>query len=134
MGDWKSINHSKYLLQYLLILVCKYRKRLLSGNNISSDIKRLSADICSRHNVVIRYMETDKDHIHYMIETEPTVRLSDFVRTLKSYTTFHIWKKYSNYLSKCFWKEKTFWTDGYFVCSVGNVSEETLRRYIENQG
>ena len=134
MGDWKSVNHSKYLLQYHLILVCKYRKHLLSGKNISSDIKKLSVDICSRHDVVIRYMETDKDHIHYMIETEPTVRLSDFVRTLKSYTTFHIWKKYPNYLSKCFWKEKTFWTDGYFVCSVGNVSEETLRRYIENQG
>ena len=83
---------------------------------------------------MIRYMETDKDHIHYMIETEPTVRLSDLVRTLKSYTTFHIWKKYPNYLSKCFWKEKTFWTDGYFICSVGNVSEETLRKYIENQG
>lgn len=134
MRDWKSVNHSKYLLQYHLILVCKYRKHLLSGKNISSDIKKLSVDICSRHDVVIRYMETDKDHIHYMIETEPTVRLSDFVRALKSYTTFHIWKKYPNYLSKCFWKEKTFWTDGYFVCSVGNVSEETLRRYIENQG
>ena len=134
MGDWKSVNHSKYLLQYHLILVCKYRKRLLSGNNISSDIQKLSIDICLRHDVMIRYMETDKDHIHYMIETEPTVRLSDLVRTLKSYTTFHIWKKYPNYLSKCFWKEKTFWTDGYFICSVGNVSEETLRKYIENQG
>ena len=134
MGDWKPVNHSKYLLQYHLILVCKYRKRLLSGNNISSDIKKLSIDICLRHDVMIRYMETDKDHIHYMIETEPTVRLSDLVRTLKSYTTFHIWKKYPNYLSKCFWKEKTFWTDGYFICSVGNVSEETLRKYIENQG
>ena len=56
MGDWKSVNHSKYLLQYYLILVCKYRKRLLSGNNISSDIKKLSIDICLRHDVMIRYM------------------------------------------------------------------------------
>ena len=38
-----------------------------------------------------------------------------------------------NYLRKHFWKEHTFWTDGYFVCSVGNVSEEMLRKYIENQ-
>ena len=134
MGDWKTVNHSKYLLQYPLILVCKYRKRLLLGNNISADIKKLSIDICSKHDTIIRYMETDKDHIHYMIETEPTVRLSDLVRTLKSYTTYHIWQKYPNYLTKCFWKEKTFWTDGYFVCSVGNVSEKTLKQYIENQG
>ena len=56
MGDWKSVNHSKYLLQYHLILVCKYRKRLLSGNNISSDIKKLSIDICLRHDVMIRYI------------------------------------------------------------------------------
>ena len=76
MGDWKSANHSKYLLQYHLILVCKYRKRLLSGNNISSDIKKLSIVICSRHDVMIRYMETDKDHIHYMIETKPNINLA----------------------------------------------------------
>ena len=42
--------------------------------------------------------------------------------------------KYSAYLCKCFWKENTFFTDGYFICSVGNVSEKTLKEYIENQG
>ena len=47
---------------------------------------------------------------------------------------YHIWKRYPNYLRKHFWNEHTFWTDGYFACSVGNVSEEMLRKYIENQG
>ena len=83
---------------------------------------------------VIRYMETDKDHIHYMIETESTMSISKIVNLMKSYTTYHIWKRYPDYLRKYFWKEHTFWTDGYFVCSVGNVSEEMLRKYIENQG
>ena len=83
---------------------------------------------------VIRYMETDKDHIHYMIETEPTMSISKIVNLMKSYTTYHIWKRYPDYLRKHYWKEHTFWTDGYFVCSVGNVSEEMLRKYIENQG
>ena len=83
---------------------------------------------------VIRYMETDKDHIHYMIETEPTMSISKIVNLMKSYTTYHIWKRYPDYLRKYFWKEHTFWTDGYFVCSVGNVSEEMLGKYIENQG
>lgn len=134
MSQWKSKNHSKYLLQYHLIFVCKYRKKLLVSNSISNDIKRLSEEICNKHNVIIRYMETDKDHIHFMIETEPTIKLSDLVRTTKSYTTYHIWKKYHNYLSKYFWKERTFWADGYFICSVGNVSEKVLKEYIENQG
>ena len=69
-----------------------------------------------------------------MIETEPTMSISKIVNLMKSYTTYHIWKRYPDYLRKHFWKEHTFWTDGYFVCSVGNVSEEMLRKYIENQG
>jgi REP element-mobilizing transposase RayT len=44
-----------------------------------------------------------------------------------------IWEKYSNYLQKHFWKEKTFWSDGYFVCSIGEASPETIRNYIANQ-
>lgn len=60
--------------------------------------------------------------------------VNTYYRTMKSYTTYHIWKKYHTYISKCFWKEHTFWTDGYFVCSVGNVSEKILKECIENQG
>ena len=133
MSDWKSKNRHKFLLQYHLIFVCKYRKKLLL-KTISDDIKQLSFDICRKHNVTIKEMETDKDHIHYMIESEPNISISKIVNILKSYTTFHIWKLHNNYLSKHFWKEKTFWTDGYFVCSIGNVSQETLQKYIENQG
>ena len=78
-------------------------------------------------------METDKDHIHYMIETEPTISISKVVNLIKSYTTYHIWKKHIEYPKNHFWKEHTFWMDGYFACSVGNVSEEILKQYIENQ-
>ena len=134
MGTWKSKNRHKYLLQYHIIFVCKYRKKLLVSKQISDDIKQFSYEICQKHKVIIRYMETDKDHIHYMIETEPTMSISKIVNLMKSYTTYHIWKRYPDYLRKHFWKEHTFWTDGYFVCSVGNVSEEMLRKYIENQG
>ena len=77
--------------------------------------------LCQKHKVIIRYMETDKDHIHYMIETEPTMFISKIVNLMKSYTTYHIGERYPNYLRKHFWKEHTFWTDGYFACSVGNV-------------
>ena len=134
MGTWKSKNRHKYLLQYHIIFVCKYRKKLLTSKQISDDIKQFSYEICQRYNVIIRHMETDKDHIHYMIETEPTMSVSKIVNLMKSYTTYHIWERYSTYLRKHFWKEHTFWTDGYFACSVGNVSEEMLKKYIENQG
>lgn len=134
MSKWNSKNRHKFLLQIHLIFICKYRKNLFLHSNISEDIKRLSNEICKRHNVNIKYLETDKNHIHYMLELVPNVAISKVVNLIKSYTTYHIWKKHSNYLSKHFWKEKTFWSDGYFVSSIGNISEETLHKYIENQG
>jgi len=79
-------------------------------------------------------METDKDHIHYMIESYPSISISKIGNLIKSYTTYHLWERYKSVLSKQFWKENTFWTDGYFVCSVGNISEKILKEYIENQG
>ena len=108
-------------------------KKILVGT-ISDDIKQLSYEICNKHNVTIKKMETDKDHIHYLIETEPTISISKIVNLMKSYTTYHIWQLHQKYLSRHFWKEHTFWTDGYFVCSIGNVSEKILKEYIENQG
>ena len=134
MEKWKSKNRHKYLLQYHVIFVCKYRKKLFLSKIISDDIKQFSYKICQKHNIIIKYMETDKDHIHYLIETEPTISISKAVNLMKSYTTYNIWQKHNNYLSKYFWKERTFWTDGYFVCSIGNVSEKMLKEYIENQG
>jgi putative transposase len=103
--EYKHGNRNKYLLRYHLILVCKYRRHLLSANNISSDMKTLAKTISNKHNVRIHYMEVDKDHL-----------------------------KHSSYHSKCFWKEKTFWSDGYFISSIGEVSGDTLKHYIENQG
>ena len=72
-----------------------------------------------KSNIIIKYMETGKDHIHYMIETEPTISISKVVNLIKSYTTYHIWKKHTEYLKNHFWKEHIFWTDGYFACSEG---------------
>ena len=132
-NTYKSNSHSRYLLQYHLIFVCKYRKYLMCSPNIVRDVKKLSIEIATKHNVSIRYMETDKDHIHYMIETTPNINLSNLVRTMKSYITFHIWDKYGNYLRKSFWKERTFFSDGYFLASIRNVSQEILKEYIENQ-
>ena len=134
MSDWKSKNRHKYLLQYHVIFVCKYRKKLFLSKEISNNIKELSYEICKKHNINIKYIETDKDHIHYMIELEPTISISKVITLIKSYTTYHIWEKHNKYLKKYYFREKTFWTDGYFVSTIGNVSENMLKEYIENQG
>ncbi|MCI9053269.1 MAG: IS200/IS605 family transposase [Lachnospiraceae bacterium] len=125
MRTWKSKNRHKYLLPYHIIFVCKYRKKLLVSKQISDDRKQFS---CQKYNVIIKYMETDKDPIHSVIETEPTMSVSKIVNFMKSCTTYPIWERYLNYLQKHFWKEHTFWTDGYFACRVGTVSEEMLKK------
>ena len=57
MGDWKSASHNKYLLQYHLIFVCRYRKQLLINQYkyIADNVKRLSTEICNKHRVNIKY-------------------------------------------------------------------------------
>ena len=102
MSKWQSKNRHKFLLQYHLILVCKYRKKLFLSKEISYDIKELSYKICDKHNIKIKYLETYKDHIHYMIEISPNISISKVVNLLKSYTTYHIWNKYHKYLIKHF--------------------------------
>ena len=68
-NQWKGTNRHKYLLQFHLIFVCKYRKHLLARKDLSDRTKELSRELCEKHKVTIRYMETDNDHIHYMIGT-----------------------------------------------------------------
>lgn len=79
---WKSKNRHKYLLQYHVIFVCKYRKELLYKKEISNDIKQFSYEICKKYKIEIKYMETDKDHIHYMIETDPVHSISKLVNLI----------------------------------------------------
>ncbi|MBZ5751923.1 IS200/IS605 family transposase [Metabacillus sp. DBTR6] len=130
--DDHTKNHSKFLLMCHLIFVCKYRKKLFIplGNNV----KQLMHDIANRYHFRIVEMEVDKNHIHLLIHYEPKMSILEIVRLLKQMTTLHIWKQHEKYLVKHFWKERTFWSDGYFACSIGNVSRETIQKYIQEQG
>lgn len=79
-------------------------------------------------------MEVDNDHIHLLIDSVPNISATQIVRKLKQESTISVWKRFPKILSKHFWKERTFWTDGYFISTTGQASEETIRKYIENQG
>jgi putative transposase len=103
-------------------------------NKINDDMKIIIRNIESKSDFDILEMETDKDHIHLMIQFPPRVAISAIVNRIKSLSTYNIWRQNYYFLSKHFWKEKTFWTDGYFVCSIGEASPETIQKYIQNQG
>ena len=105
-GNLKTDTNTYYNIT--LFSSANNRKKLLVSRQISDDIKQFSYEICQRHSVIIRYMETDKDHIHYMIETEPTMSISKIVNLMKSYTTYHIWKRYPNIYENNFGKNIPF--------------------------
>ena len=142
-----------------LIFVCKYRKKLLTklgepkvhqhakrvccnfwleGERSESfqQIKLLMFDIAKENDFELIKTEVDQNHIHLLISYNPTQSILDIVRFLKQIFTYRIWRQEDNhlYLQKHFWKEKTFWSDGYFACSIGNVSKETIEKYIQSQG
>jgi putative transposase len=96
-------------------------------------MKSAMLKIAEKSNFRIKEMETDRDHIHLMIESVPKLSPLQIVRRLKQESTYRIWREYPQ-LQKSFWKERTFWSDGYFCCSIGNASINTVRRYIESQG
>ena len=97
-------------------------------------MKNILLDIANNSDFKIEVMETDKDHIHLLVSSEPKLSPLQIVRKLKQESTVRIWKLFSEQIKKFFYREQTFWTDGYFVSSIGNVSQEKVKHYIEQQG
>ena len=100
-------NRRKYSLKVHIVLVTKYRKQLLKGS-IADDVKQKIFDICNLKKWNIIAMETDKDHIHFLLSYDVTDRVCDIVKIVKQETTYYLWQKYNSVLSKQYWKKKYF--------------------------
>jgi putative transposase len=133
MCDYFSKNRHKGYLKCHLIFVCKYRKKILHGT-LDVSVKRFIYDIASKSDFTVEMLETDKDHVHLLIQYPPTISVSSIVRRLKQESTWNMWLSHPGILRKTYWKEHTLWTDGYFACSTGDVSSDIIREYIANQG
>ena len=128
-------SHCKYMIKLHIIFVTKYRKHILTGE-VDDDMKQIIYEISQMEDSMfaIESMETDKDHVHMLVDIDPNVSATSIVSRVKQMSTNRIWKKHSDLLKKSYWKENTFWSDGYFVCSTGNANMETIKKYIEEQG
>ena len=116
-----------------MIFCIKYRRKILYGD-FDNYIKTNFKSIAGNSDFNIDIMETDKDHIHFLISYPPKLSVTSMVRRLKQESTILAWRAYRNLLRKYFWKEKTLWSDGYFVCSIGEACPNTVMEYIRNQG
>ena len=99
----------------------KYRKALLQ-NGIDDFVKRAISHLA------------DQDHIHILLEYDATERICDIISIIKQRTTHWLWVRYKDVLSTQYWKKFIFWSDGYFACSIGEVSSATIEKYIAEQG
>src|SRR5574344_567450 len=122
-SDYEHSNRHKYYLKCHLIFCIKYRKKLLVGK-FNDTIKCILKGIAEKSDFDIEIMESDKDHIHFLINYPPNISVTSIVRKLKQEST----------LRKEVWVERTLWSDGYFCCARGEASPETIRKYIEQQG
>ena len=124
--------HSVYQLQYHVVWVCKYRRRILHPG-VSTYLRRvLPKRLRSMPGVGIETIGFDEDHLHLGIVIPPRYRIAAVMGRLKSPSSLHIRKTFG-WLQKVYGKENIVWLPGYFVSSVG-VDEDTIRRYVEHQG
>jgi len=101
-------------------------------DKIENRLKELILNIANIYDFKIIEMEVMPDHVHLFISCKPTISPTDIVRILKSITTRRLFEEFPK-LRKFYSKCGVLWSKGYFVCSIGNASPETLKRYIQEQ-
>lgn len=126
-----SNNHSVFSLNYHLILVIKYRRKVIN-DDISSRLKMIFEYISQKYNIILQEWEHDKDHIHILFKAHPNTELSKFINAYKSASSRLIKKEFPIIKDKL-WKEY-FWTRSYCLVSVGGATIDMIKKYIEEQG
>ena len=125
--------HAVYLLQYHLVVVTKYRHKVIN-NDLKDRLIEISYSIIeSDWKSKIISINTDEDHVHILFETSPQTQLSKLINNYKTVTSRLIRKEFSKQLEQYYWKPY-FWSDTYFISSVSDTSEAMIKRYIEKQG
>ena len=124
--------HSVYSLQFHLVLVVKYRKKVLVGK-LAERLKEVVEEVAQHFGVEIIEQETDKDHIHILFSSRPTIMLSRFVNSLKSVTSRKLRREFPEFMKRELWGGK-FWSPSYFIATTGQVKLEDVKRYVQSQG
>ena len=124
-------NHSVFSLNYHLVLVVKYRKKVID-DNISNRLKEIFEYISPKYNVTLDEWNHDKDHIHLLFRSNPSTEISKFLNAYKSASSRLI-KKDFPLIRNQLWKEY-FWSRSFCLITTGGAPIDIVREYIENQG
>lgn len=126
-----SNNHSVFIMFYHLILVTKYRKKVID-DVLSNRLREMFEYIASNYNITLQEWNHDCDHVHILFKAHPNSELSKFINAYKSASSRLIKKEYPEIKQKL-WKEY-FWSRSFCLLTTGGAPIEVIKQYIESQG
>ncbi|MBW6411962.1 IS200/IS605 family transposase [Clostridium weizhouense] len=130
MEEYNKRSHTVYDIKYHVIWVTKYRYKVLN-KHISSRLRELIRQGCEARQITIVRGSIGKDHVHMLWGCSPSIAPSKIVQYLKDRSSRLIQDEFPE-LKKRYWGQH-LWARGYFCATVGSVTEETIKRYIESQ-
>ena len=129
--ELRNNNHSVFAIHFHLILVVKYRKKVIN-DEISERLKEIFRNIEGNYNIVLEEMNFDLDHVHILFRSEPNSNISKFINAYKSASSRLIKKEYPSIRSRLY--KEAFWSQSFCLISTGEASIKTIKKYIESQG
>lgn len=130
MQNYRKTSHSLYDLKYHIVWITKYRKKVLTGQ-FAESTRSLIREICKANDIEIIKGHVSKDHVHLFLSIPPHLSISNVVQMIKGKSSRKLLSNFKE-LQKQFWG-RHFWARGYFVASSGNVTDEVIMKYIEQQ-
>ena len=130
MEHYRKSSHTIYDLKYHIVWITKYRKPVLRAD-IAQRERELVREICKANDIEIIKGHVSKDHVQIFVSVPPHISISQVVQSLKGKTSRKLMMEYTS-LSRAFWG-RHIWARGYFVASSGNVTDEVIIKYIEEQ-
>ena len=131
MKKLDSNAHSVFLLYYHLIMVVKYRRKVID-DSVSGRAREIFEYIAPNYGITLEEWNHDIDHVHVMFRAQPKSELSKFINAYKSASSRLLKKEYTEIRAKL-WKE-AFWSQSFCLLTAGGAPIETIRSYIESQG
>ena len=132
-SEYFKLSHNVSNLVYHIVCPAKYR-RVVFDDIVEEHMKNICLGIEQRYEY-IHFLEVgvDKDHVHFLIQSLPSKSPTELVTVIKSVTARQIFKECPQVKKKLWGGE--FWTDGYFIATVGkNQNETVVKEYVRNQG
>ena len=125
-------SHNVSVLLYHIVCPAKYRKAVFS-EEVGNELKEICIAISKRYEIHFIEIGTDGDHVHFLVQSVPTYSPTKIVRTIKSITARELFRRLPS-VKEILWGGE-FWTDGYYINTVGKKGNETvIQKYIKRQG